>query len=521
MEWNEGYRTDITYTYGYYNEMNPAGMRFILTMAGLAAPYVNHACELGYGQGLSINIHAAAEDISWIGTDFNPSQAAFAQAMAAASGANAVCYADSFHDFCERKDLPDFDYIALHGIWSWISPENQAAITRLLDKKLRVGGVLYISYNANPGWAPFHPLRDLMQLYVEREGAAGRNILSRIEDAFAWMNKVTALKPAYLVANPSVDKKMEQFKDKDSAYLAHEFFNKDWHPSNFQEMVAILSQARMTFACSATPLMAIPGLGLNEEQRKILNESGDPVLKETLSDFIRNTQFRKDYWIKGPRPLSAVERVNLLRQEQLILISEPGKITREIKTGSGNISISEAACEIFATTLSDGKVHTLADLERTAHELAQKPDKPEGIEKENINSLAHIVCALIAAGIVAIAQKKQEAQKARSTSEKLNAFIETRAITSGEINYLASPVTGGGIQASRFDMLFLLALRRGAKTVANLAAFAKDCLDLAGQSILKNGEPITDHNQALAWLEDQAESFNRTRLPVFKNLLIS
>jgi len=43
--------------------------------------------------------------------------------------------------------LPDFDYIGLHGIWSWISDENRQVIVDFIRKKLKVGGVLYISYN--------------------------------------------------------------------------------------------------------------------------------------------------------------------------------------------------------------------------------------------------------------------------------------------------------------------------------------------------------------------------------------
>ena len=61
----------------------------------------------------------------WYATDFNPSQAAFARELAAASGADAQLFDDAFADFAESPDLPDFDYIGLHGIWSWISDANR------------------------------------------------------------------------------------------------------------------------------------------------------------------------------------------------------------------------------------------------------------------------------------------------------------------------------------------------------------------------------------------------------------
>ena len=72
--------------------MNRLRVRLAFCNAGLAIPAMGHACELGFGQGLSTNIHAAASTMQWYGTDFNPSQAAFAQELAAKSGAGAQLY---------------------------------------------------------------------------------------------------------------------------------------------------------------------------------------------------------------------------------------------------------------------------------------------------------------------------------------------------------------------------------------------------------------------------------------------
>ena len=81
--------SDIGYTLGYYTELNPLRVRLGLLNAGLAYPEVGTACELGFGQGLSTNIHAAASMTQWHGTAFNPAQAGFAKELAAASGAAA------------------------------------------------------------------------------------------------------------------------------------------------------------------------------------------------------------------------------------------------------------------------------------------------------------------------------------------------------------------------------------------------------------------------------------------------
>ena len=43
--WSEGYTSDVTYTYGYYNELNPINITIPFLMAGLAPPKIENACE--------------------------------------------------------------------------------------------------------------------------------------------------------------------------------------------------------------------------------------------------------------------------------------------------------------------------------------------------------------------------------------------------------------------------------------------------------------------------------------------
>jgi len=59
-DWTEGYVADIDYTYGYYEELNPLRLLVPFLNVGLQPPEIATACELGYGQGVSVNLHAAA-----------------------------------------------------------------------------------------------------------------------------------------------------------------------------------------------------------------------------------------------------------------------------------------------------------------------------------------------------------------------------------------------------------------------------------------------------------------------------
>lgn len=62
--WSAGYVADIGYTYGYYAELNPLRVKLAFLNNAIAFPDVGTACELGFGQGLSANLHCAGEKIA-------------------------------------------------------------------------------------------------------------------------------------------------------------------------------------------------------------------------------------------------------------------------------------------------------------------------------------------------------------------------------------------------------------------------------------------------------------------------
>jgi hypothetical protein len=45
-----------------------------------------------------------------------------------AAGVDAVVSDQSFEEFFARDDLPQFAFVGLHGVWSWVSAANRARI---------------------------------------------------------------------------------------------------------------------------------------------------------------------------------------------------------------------------------------------------------------------------------------------------------------------------------------------------------------------------------------------------------
>jgi SAM-dependent methyltransferase len=228
--WTSGYVADLGYTHGFYRELTPELIRFVALAKSIQAGSSLTYCELGCGQGFSANLLAAANPhIQVYATDFNPAQIAGASALATEAGTSNVHFFDhAFEQFGDEPSLPaQFDVIALHGIYSWISPENRQHIVAFVRRKLKVGGLLYISYNTLPGWAAAMPLRRLM---VDHAGTMSGPIAPRIETAIGFIDKVMAAQAAYFGQSPSVGPRFEKLKSMSRNYLAHEYFNRDWTP---------------------------------------------------------------------------------------------------------------------------------------------------------------------------------------------------------------------------------------------------------------------------------------------------
>ncbi|MCJ8510522.1 methyltransferase regulatory domain-containing protein [Rhizobium lemnae] len=507
-EWNSGYVTDVTYTHGYYQELNPHRARLALIQAGYAAPDIMNACELGFGQGVSIALHAAATEVRWAGTDFNPTQALHAQGLARASGADADLSDQAFAEFCGREELPEFDFIGLHGIWSWISDENRAVIVDFVRRKLKVGGILYISYNTQPGWAAAAPLRHLMtEIGANLISPAGGST-ARVEGALDFVDKILSTNPNYLKANPGMKERFEGIKKQNRSYLAHEYFNRDWHPMYVADMARWLGSAKVSFAASAHLPDSVDAINLTPEQQALLKDIPDPILRETVRDYCMNQQFRRDLWVKGARRLTPLERSETLRQQRFLLIVRRSSVPMSITGALGSASLSEAVYTPILDIMSDYKVRTLGDIEAALQ------------GKVMFNQIVQAVLILMGMGAVAPSLDQSAISKSKKKADRLNLHLMERARSRDEIAYLASPVTGGGIQVGRFPQLFALALKAGRKTPQEWVAFVIETLSIQGQRIVKDGQTLETEDENRAELLRQAHEFASQQLPILKALEI-
>ena len=511
MDWTAGYVTELEYTYGYYRELSPSLLRLACLSAGVAPPSAKplRYLELGYGQGLSINIHAAALDGEFWGTDFNPTQVAHARTLSDASGSGAKLFEDLFADFAARADLPEFDIIGLHGIWTWISDENAHIVVDIIRRKLRAGGILYISYNCLPGWAPSMPLRHLVKLHTDL-AAEATGMRAKLNEALAFAQQVIDSGASYFRGNPAVAERLKKMSEQDRNYLAHEYFNRDWRVMAFSDVARWLDDAKLSFVASAHLLDHVEAVNLSEPGQKLLSGISHPVLRQSVRDYFVNQQFRRDVFAKGTRRLSPLEQKEAFRQQAFALAVHADDVPMKVTGSLGEATLNE---RVYRPV-----VQALADDCYAAKSVEQVVAHPE-LSSVSLPQIIQALLVLTGAGHVYPAQEFSRQGKARCAA--LNRYICERARSGAKVSYLASPVCASGIMVPSSQQLFLLAGQHGRKSPKDQAEFVWDLLAAQGQRLIKDGKTLETAEQNLDELLNQATEFADKRLPVFKGLGIS
>ena len=495
----DGYVQGLDYTHGYCPEMAPARLELACVARGFPALQAGRPIrylELAFGQGVSVNLHAAAYGGEFWGIDFNPAHAANARDLASAAGSGARLLDDSFSEFAARDDTPQFDVIAMHGTWSWISEENRQLTVEILRRKLAPAGLCFVSYNCLPGWASELPLRHLLTLHAGLAAPESQPLAEKIDASLAFAQTLLDADAAYFRAHGGLPAWLRKMQGQDRRYLAHEYFNRDWHPMPSSEVARALSAANLGFAASATLAGQSDGLGLTPKARDLLAQIEPPVLRETVLDYLVNQRFRRDLFIKGhpqPAPETRDER---MRDIGFTLLQHPDCVPAKATLAGNEVELPAAVYRPIVETLAEDDYAP-----KTLRQLEQHP-KCAAVPR---TKLAQAALVLTEMGSLHPVQSHERMKEAAPRCRSINNRILEKAETSGDIPALACPVTGAGLFAERREMLFLRAISLGHTAEDEWARYAWEKMAEADPASLRS----------------DARAFARIRLPVLKALRVA
>ncbi|ACJ00217.1 class I SAM-dependent methyltransferase [Rhodospirillum centenum] len=494
--------TAIGYTASYHREMTPALLSLSLLLRGVAPPDFGRAftwCELGFGQGVNLAVAAATHPQGrFFGTDVNPEHAAHAAGLARAAGLGNLAVEALDFDAYDRLDLPPFDVVALHGVWSWVGEGPRRRIVDFLRRRLKPGGVAYVSYNALPGWAPYMPLRRLLTAHAAQGQGAQAPLPERIAAALGFLRRL-AREGGYFAVNPAVLPRLEELAERPAAYLAHEFFNAAWTPDYSADVFAALTGADLSFAAPA--LASDHADVLPEGARALLAEVADPALRETVRDTLTNQPFRRDVFVRGPRTLDPAERDRRLDALPFAALAPARTLPGIARLPHGELPLDRDAGMALLEALADGPA-SLEALAARAPEVARLGRARLRAALVQLHALARIAPA-----------PGGEAMGAAG-SDAWNRLVLARSLDGDTLSALASPVLAGAVETDRLERLFLLASVRG----VDPAAFAWSVLAARGEAVLRDGRLLEGEAANRTELAERAAAFRRARLPLLARL---
>ena len=507
--WTDGYVSDIQYTAGFYREMTPAHLGYVCRTLGVRPPDFSKPftyCELGCGQGLGTSLMAAAyPQGDFYGVDFNPGQIANALALATDAGLTNMHFVeDSFTTMVSNPNVsyPMFDVIALHGIYSWVSAENRLAIVKVIERFLKPGGIVYVSYNAMPGWTAMLPFQRLVREHAKRNPARSDQQFAK---AFDFITKLKDANGIFFAMNPTVAARMDIISKVSNNYLPHEYLNGAWNPMFVTDVADEMEQARLSFLGSATISDNIPVANITSSIEPLYNSATDPLMKELVKDFAVNQSFRRDIYIRGATQMTQGELKETLGQQYFVLTMPRENIELKFKTALGD---AEGDPNIYNPILD-----ALAEGPKTFLELNQI----EAFSAKEKAGLAQAIGFLCASCVVGPSSSKSthdfEAAKA------FNKLVAKRASQGAPYEFLCAPQIGSGIVAHTHDLAVLPLVMEDPEIGADkLAAEAWSVMTSLGQSVTIDGKQATKMEDAIEALVHYMVNFKEIRIPYWRSL---
>jgi len=411
-----GYVTDIPYVAGFKPMLAPAWLDFVALIGGVRPPARTGGfawCDLGCGQGVTAATLAATHPGGLFhGIDAMAVHVDHAAALAEEAGAaNAHFHTADFAAALARH-LPPFDYIVAHGVYTWVDAEIRAHLRNFIDRQLKPGGLVYVSYNALPGWTGDLPFQHLVRaLAADAQGDSAQ----RFAAAARLVQRLAGGGAAALASSYIVRELRERPDDYRPGYLVHEFLHAGWRPLYVTELRRDMAEIGLAPVGSAILLENFDRWILGARARALVSEIADPDLRELVRDFCIDQRFRCDVFARDAARLDEAEQRRCLFAAGLALVRPPTAIAYRAATPAGQLDFANPAARAVVGALAAG-----------ARSLCEVPPGDAAPQDLLANALA-----LCAAGDV------RPVEAARVPVEALNRALRRRLGGAQEIPLIA------------------------------------------------------------------------------------
>src|SRR5215469_8609865 len=350
-----GYVTDTVYKRTFTRELAPAWLDHVAIVAGFAPPDSRDAftwCDLGCGLGATMVLLAATHPNGrFHGVDAMTEHVESARSLAATcSVQNAAVHRATFEEAVERE-FPRFDYIVSHGVYSWVDEGVRRSWRKFVDRRLKPGGLVYVSYNALPGRAADLPFQRLVRtLGMSLTG----NSYDRVRDALALIRPLADLKARAVAVSPMASAFLKEPGRFPLSYLAHELMNGSWQPLSVADVRTEMREIGLEPVGSARLVDNYDSFVLGRSAREALAAIADRDAREFARDFFVNQSFRQDVFVRDGRRIGGVERRMRLMASAFLLAGRVEPVKYSVTTAAGDLKFDNRTARAIVSGLMEG-----------------------------------------------------------------------------------------------------------------------------------------------------------------------
>lgn len=301
----EGYVVDVPYPTFVHRQAMPIWLNSLVKAQSYQAPDLNRPyryLELGCAMGIHLHLTASSNPLGhFVGVDFNPQQLLVAQEGLASTQINNLEFIHASFAELLQQDLEPFDFIVTHGVWSWISKENQQIMLKIIHKFLKPNGILYCSYMSHPGATHLTSVQKLMtEMSRNLKGDSATKAMQSLHLA----RQIGKSELGLFAKIPSLNEDLSQLAKDKPNYIAHDFLSEHWQPQHSADMLRLFGNIGLAYTTGAGIIENIDALNLTPEIQKLVKSLPLITLQETVKDIARNTLQRQDVYIRQRQKLT-------------------------------------------------------------------------------------------------------------------------------------------------------------------------------------------------------------------------
>ncbi|WP_118782092.1 class I SAM-dependent methyltransferase [Haemophilus haemolyticus] len=298
------------------------------TLWGLTPPALKGAKVLELGSSFGGNLISQAvyyPDTEFIGIDLSEIQITQGNEIIKSMGlTNVRLEAKNILDITPEFGL--FDYIIVHGIYSWVPNNVKDKILEVCRENLTPNGIAYISYNTYPGWKNREVARDIMlyankytqNLPLSEQTRRGKAVVQLFSDAIKSIESEKE-RNKFRISN------FDTIQNQDDHYIAHEYLEYHNDPLYLNQFVDSVNQHQLAYIGDTSFQLSYISW-MPQHLRDMINQLSetDYVAREQCLDYLYDVAFRRSLLCHAnlQDKINRTENINISLLDKLTFINQ-------------------------------------------------------------------------------------------------------------------------------------------------------------------------------------------------------